>query len=306
STYARQSFPCWDEPIYKAKFDITLEVPERLTALSNMNIVSETPTGKGTKVVKYATTPLMSTYLVAYAVGELDYIETKTKDGVLVRVYTVPGKKESGEFGLDAAKKALEYHADWFGIPYPLPKCDLIAIPDFAMGAMENWGLVTYREITLLVDPKQSSTLAKTHVALVVGHELAHFWFGNLTTMKWWQDLWLKEGFASYFEYMFVAATYPEFKIWQHFVQDEVGRGFDLDSLRSSHPIEVEINDPNELEEIYDSITYSKSNSIIRMLCNYLGEATFQKGMRTYLDRFQYNNAVTKDLWQAFSEASGQ
>ncbi|MCP9257385.1 Aminopeptidase [Dirofilaria immitis] len=305
STYARLAFPCWDEPIYKAKFDVTLIVDEKLTALSNMNVISET-NADDKKVVKFATTPLMSTYLVAFAVGELEYIEGKTNGDCLVRIYTVAGKKEQGKFSLEVGIKALDWYSKWFGIDYPLPKCDLIAIPDFSMGAMENWGLVTYREVALLVDPAKSSTRQKSRIALVVAHELAHLWFGDLVTMKWWTDLWLKEGFASFMEYMFVGTNYPDFKIWLHFVNDELASGFDLDSLRNSHPIEVEIDNPNELDEIYDSITYAKSNSVNRMLCNYLGEEIFQKGLRIYLKRFQYSNAVTNDLWDALSEASGQ
>uniref|UniRef100_A0A1I7VNP8 Aminopeptidase n=3 Tax=Loa loa TaxID=7209 RepID=A0A1I7VNP8_LOALO len=305
STYARLAFPCWDEPIYKAKFDVTLIVDEGLTALSNMNVISETKVDNK-KVVKFATTPLMSTYLVAFAVGQLEYIEGKTNGDCLVRIYTVAGKKNQGEFSLEVGIKALDWYSKWFGIDYPLPKCDLVAIPDFSMGAMENWGLVTYREVALLVDPAKSSTRQKSRIALVVAHELAHLWFGDLVTMKWWTDLWLKEGFASFMEYMFVGVNYPDFKIWLHFVNDELASGFDLDALRSSHPIEVEIDNPNEMDEIYDNITYAKSNSINRMLCNYLGEEIFQKGLRIYLTRFQYSNAVTTDLWNALSEASGQ
>uniref|UniRef100_F1KUM7 Aminopeptidase n=1 Tax=Ascaris suum TaxID=6253 RepID=F1KUM7_ASCSU len=305
STYARLSFPCWDEPIYKAKFDISLIVDSNLTALSNMNAISETTTN-GKKTVKYATTPLMSTYLVAFAVGDLEYIEDQTKSGCRMRLYTVPGKKEQGRFALELGTKAIDWYNEWFGIVCPLPKIDLLAVPDFSMGAMENWGLATYREVAVLVDEAKSSTRQKSRVALVVAHELAHFWFGDLVTMKWWTDLWLKEGFASFMEYMFVGANYPEFKIWLHFVNDELAQGFSLDALKSSHPIEVEIDNPNELDEIYDSITYAKSNSINRMLCSYLGEETFQKGLRIYLDRFKYGNAVTADLWDAHSEASGQ
>ncbi|VIO88592.1 Peptidase family M1 containing protein [Brugia malayi] len=305
STFARLAFPCWDEPIYKAKFDVTLIVDEGLTALSNMNMISETKVNDK-KVVKFATTPPMSTYLVAFAVGQLEYIEGKTNRNCTVRLYTSPGKKNQGKFSLEVGIKALDWYSKWFGIDYPLPKCDLIAIPDFSMGAMENWGLVTYREVALLVDPTKSSTRQKSRIALVVAHELAHFWFGDLVTMKWWTDLWLKEGFASFMEYVFVGANYPDFKIWLHFVNDELASGFDLDALRSSHPIEIEIDNPNELDEIYDNITYAKSNSINRMLCNYLGEETFQKALRIYLKRFQYNNAVTADLWKALSEASGQ
>ncbi|CAB3411733.1 unnamed protein product [Caenorhabditis bovis] len=307
STYARFAFPCWDEPIYKSTFDVTLEVANGHTALSNMNSVSTTPSANGkSQIVKFATSPKMSSYLVAFAVGELEYISAKTKSGVEMRVYTVPGKKEQGKFSLDLSVKAIDWYNEWFDIPYPLPKCDLIAIPDFSMGAMENWGLVTYREVALLVDPKVTSTRQKSRVALVVAHELAHLWFGNLVTMKWWTDLWLKEGFASFMEYMFVGENCPEFKIWLHFVHDELASGMELDSLRNSHPIEVEIDNPNELDEIYDSITYAKSNSVNRMLCYYLSEPVFQKGLRLYLKKFQYSNAVTQDLWTALSEASGQ
>lgn len=305
STYARLAFPCWDEPIYKAKFDITLVVDDHYTALSNMNVVSEDKSN-GKKTVTYATTPLMSTYLIAFAVGDFEFIESRTKSGCITRLYTVPGKSKQGEFALNLGTKAIDWYNDWFGITYPLPKCDLIAIPDFSNGAMENWGLVTYREVALLVDEAKSSTRQKSRVALIVAHELAHLWFGDLVTMKWWTDLWLKEGFASFMEYMFVGNNHPEYKIWLHFVNDEMAPGFGLDALRSSHPIEIEIDNPNELDEIYDNITYAKSNSVNRMLCNYLGEETFQSGLRKYLKKFQYSNAVTNDLWDALSEASGQ
>jgi puromycin-sensitive aminopeptidase len=307
STYARLCFPCWDEPIYKSTFDITLEVAEKFTALSNMNVVSEKSTGNGTtKIVKYGKTPLMSSYLVAFAVGEFEYIEAKTKSGCPCRVYTVEGKKHLGDYALDLAVKAIDYYNEWFNIDYPLPKCDLIAIPDFSMGAMENWGLVTYREVALLVDPAKTSSRQRMYVALVVAHELAHFWFGDLATMKWWDNLWLKEGFASFMEYLFTSKHCPEFEIWVHFVNDEWASGMGLDCLRSSHPIEVPIDNPNELDEIYDSITYAKSNSVIRMLYHYLTEPVFQDGLRRYLKKFQYSNAETQDLWNCFSEASGQ
>ncbi|KJH43794.1 peptidase family M1 [Dictyocaulus viviparus] len=309
STFARYAFPCFDEPIYKATFDISLVVDPGMTAISNMPIMAATPCDfHGSKKiwVKFDRTPQMSTYLVAFVVGELDYIQTSSKCGTIVRVYTVPGKRCQGTYSLDLAAKAIDWYNDWFGIDYPLPKCDLVAIPDFSMGAMENWGLVTYREVLLLIDPSKSSTRQKSYVALVVAHELAHFWFGNLVTMKWWTDLWLKEGFASFMEYLFVGYMCPEFKIWEHFVNDELAQGFKLDALRNSHPIEVEIDNPCELEEIYDRITYAKSNAINRMLFNYLGESTFQAGLRLYLKKFEYDNAITLDLWDALSEASGQ
>uniref|UniRef100_A0A914C199 Aminopeptidase n=1 Tax=Acrobeloides nanus TaxID=290746 RepID=A0A914C199_9BILA len=303
STYARMSFPCWDEPIYKARFDISMEIDRSLTALSNMNVIGEEVIGEK-KLVKFATTPKMSTYLVAFAVGEFDYLEDKTKSGCTVRVYTVPGKANQAQFALEVATKCIDWYNEWFDFPSPLSKCDLIAIPDFSMGAMENWGLVTFREVALLSDPAKTSTIQKMYIAMVIAHELAHFWFGDLVTMKWWTDLWLKEGFASFMEYVFIGYNYPEFKIWNHFVRYEIASGFSLDSLRSSHPIEVEINNPNELDEIYDSITYAKSNSVNRMLCNFLGEPTFQKALRNYLKKYQYSNAETKDLWDALSAVS--
>ncbi|KAF8387261.1 pam-1 [Pristionchus pacificus] len=306
STFARMAFPCFDEPAMKAKFDVELVVDKTLTALSNMPVISETPNGDALKSVRFGTTPIMSTYLLAFAVGELEYIETTTTGGTIVRVYTTAGKKAQGEFSLVLAKRALEWYGEWFAIPYALPKCDLIAVPDFHMGAMENWGLVTFREVALLFDPVKTSNRQKSYIALVVAHELAHLWFGDLVTMYWWTDLWLKEGFASFMEYLFVGHNYDEFKIWLRFARDEITSGMNLDALRNSHPIEVQIDNPNELDEIYDSITYAKSNCVNRMLCEYLGEETFQNGLRIYLARHSYGNATTVDLWNAHSEASGQ
>uniref|UniRef100_A0A914XGU4 Aminopeptidase n=1 Tax=Plectus sambesii TaxID=2011161 RepID=A0A914XGU4_9BILA len=305
STYARMAFPCWDEPTYKATYDITLCVDEKLTALSNMNVLSETHEN-GLKVVKFATTPVMSTYIVAWVVGEFEYVETKTKMGVEIRVHSLPGKKEQGQFALDISKRAVEWYDQWFDIAYPLPKCDLVAIPDFCFNAMENWGLITYREIALLVDTATSSTKQKSRVALTVSHELAHMWFGNLVTMKWWTDLWLNEGFASFMEYLFVGTVCPELNTWLSFVNDELASALNLDALKNSHPIEVEINNPNEVDELYDRITYQKGNSINRMLCSYLSEETFRTGLRIYLKKFQYGNAITADLWSALGTASGQ
>ena len=305
STYARLAFPCWDEPEYKASFDVTLVVPEHLTALSNMDVKKSTSEG-ARKRVEFNRTPLMSSYLVAFIVGDFSYVETKTAQDIIVRVYTLPGKQEQGHFALECGKKALEFYHGFFGVPYPLPKSDLIAIPDFAMGAMENWGLVTYREVYLLVDEAKSSQAARSHIALIVGHELAHMWFGNLATMRWWTDLWLKEGFATFMEYCFVAETYPQFQIWMQFANDEISRAFNLDALKASHPIEVPIENPNELDEIYDGISYAKSASIIGMLHAHLGRETFRGATSAYLKKFSFANAETADLWAAFSNASGQ
>uniref|UniRef100_A0A1I7XH35 Peptidase_M1 domain-containing protein n=1 Tax=Heterorhabditis bacteriophora TaxID=37862 RepID=A0A1I7XH35_HETBA len=318
STYARTAFPCWDEPIYKATFEVRLVVPSAWTALSNM-VDSEVFCSEERKMVFFKCSPPMSTYLLAFVIGELEYLEEKTEGGVTIRVYTLFGKKQQGAFGLELAKRAIEWYSDWFNIDYPLPKCDLVTIPDCSwcrcfytrmtesiITAMENWGLVTYREVSLLIDSVKSSAIQKVNVALTVAHEMAHLWFGDLVTMKWWTDLWLKEGFASYMSFLFIGYNYPEYNIWLQFLNDELSVGLRLDALRSSHPIEVEINNPNELTEIFDSITYAKSNCVIRMLCYYLGETTFQKGLRLYLKKYQFGNAVTQDLWDALSEASGK
>ncbi|GMT03168.1 hypothetical protein PENTCL1PPCAC_25342, partial [Pristionchus entomophagus] len=306
SAYARLAFPCFDEPSFKAMFDVELIVDETLTALSNMNVISETPAGPGLKSVRFETTPVMSTYLLAFAVGNFDFIKTTTKHGTVVRVYTMPGKQVQGEFSLGIATRALEWYTEWFDIPYALPKCDLLAVPDFHSGAMENWGLLIFRKVILLFDPVKTSSTQKENITLVVAHELAHQWFGNLVSMYWWTDLWLKEGFACFMEYLFIEHNYPDYKIWMRFARDQITRGMNLDSLRNSHPIEMQIDHPEELDEIYDAITYAKSNCVNRMLYEYLGEETFQKGLRLYLARHAFGNASTVDLWNALTEASGQ
>lgn len=305
-TDARRALPCWDEPAIKATFVVTLVVPKALTALSNMPVVSETNKDADLKTVTFDETPIMSTYLLAFVVGEFDYVEDKTSNGVVVRVYTPLGKSEQGLFALQVAVKTLPFYDDYFGIPYPLPKSDLIAIPDFAAGAMENWGLVTYRETAVLVDPVNSSAASKQWVALVVGHELAHQWFGNLVTMEWWTHLWLNEGFASWIEYLAVDHCFPEWDIWTQFVFSDLGRAFGLDCLKSTHPVEVEVADAAEIDEIFDIISYSKGCSIVRMLASFLGNDVFKKGLNIYLNRHKYANALTEDLWAALSETSGK
>lgn len=219
ATDARRCFPCWDEPAIKATFDITLEVPLDRVALSNMPVKEEKTNG-GKKIVHYDTTPIMSTYLVAFVVGEYDFVEKKSRDGVLVRVYTPVGKSKQGMFALEVAARVLPYYKEYFDIAYPLPKIDLIAIADFSAGAMENWGLVTYRETCLLVDEEHTSAVRRQWIALVVGHELAHQWFGNLVTMEWWTHLWLNEGYASFVEFLCVNHLFPEYDIWTQFVTE--------------------------------------------------------------------------------------
>lgn len=294
-TGARRAFPCWDEPAIRATFDITLIVPKDRVALSNMNVKEEKDHTEDTslKVVKYARTPVMSTYLVAFVVGEFDFVEGKDANGVIIRVYTPKGKAVQGQFALEVAKKCLPFYKEYFGIGYLLPKLDLIAIQDFVIGAMENWGLVTYRETCLLIDPSDSSSAAKQYVALVVGHELAHMWFGNLVTVEWWTHLWLKEGFASWIEYLLVDHCFPEFDVWTQFVSTDFASALKLDALNNSHPIEVPVGHPGEIDEIFDTISYNKGASVIRMLHQYVGNQDFRKGLNHYLKTFEYNAAST-------------
>uniref|UniRef100_A0A336LHN3 Aminopeptidase n=1 Tax=Culicoides sonorensis TaxID=179676 RepID=A0A336LHN3_CULSO len=306
ATDARRCFPCFDAPEFKATFDITVIAPKKLTTLSNMPVISEFEQDGNLKVVKFDRSPIMSSYLLAIVVGEFDYIEGKSEDGVLVRVYTPLNKKEQGTYALDVAVKVLPYYKNYFNIGFPLPKLDLIAIADLACGAMENWGLITYRETLLLVDPSNTSLLKKQHIALTVGHEIAHQWFGNLVTMNWWTHLWLNEGYASFSEFLCTHFLFPEFDIWTQFVTDMYTRALDLDSLKSSHPIEVEVNHPDEIDEIFDEISYNKGACIIRMLHNYIGDADFRKGMHLYLNRHQYGNTKTEDLWKAFAESAAK
>ncbi|KAE9586886.1 hypothetical protein Lal_00004969 [Lupinus albus] len=301
---ARRCFPCWDEPACKATFKITLDVPSELIALSNMPIVEEKNDGN-LKTVSYQESPIMSTYLVAVVVGLFDYVEDHTSDGVKVRVYSQIGKTNQGKFALHVAVKTLELFKDYFATPYSLPKLDMIAIPDFAAGAMENYGLVTYRETALLYDDQHSAAANKQRVATVVAHELAHQWFGNLVTMEWWTHLWLNEGFATWVSYLATDSLFPEWKIWSQFL-DEITAGLKLDGLAESHPIEVEINHAGEIDEIFDAISYRKGASVIRMLQSYLGAEPFQRSLASYIKKYAYSNAKTEDLWAALEEGSGE
>ncbi|XP_040997347.1 aminopeptidase M1-like [Juglans microcarpa x Juglans regia] len=301
---ARRCFPCWDEPACKATFKITLDLPSELVALSNMPIVEEKVHGH-LKTVSYQESPIMSTYLVAVVIGLFDYVEDHTSDGVRVRVYCQVGKANQGKFALSVAVRTLELYKGYFAMPYSLPKLDMVAIPDFAFGAMENYGLVTYRETALLYDDQHSAAANKQRVVTVVAHELAHQWFGNLVTMEWWTHLWLNEGFATWVSYLASDSLFPEWKVWTQFL-DEPTEGLKLDGLAESHPIEVEVNHAAEITEIFDAISYKKGASVIRMLQSYLGAERFQRSLAAYIKKYAGSNAKTQDLWAALEEGSGE
>ncbi|KAM3538834.1 Aminopeptidase 2, mitochondrial [Beauveria bassiana] len=304
-TDARRAFPCFDEPSLKAKFTVNIIADKHLTCLSNMDVKNETEVG-AKKAVHFNTSPLMSTYLLAFVVGELNYIET-TAHRVPVRVYAPPSEDiENGRFSLELAAKTLPFYEKTFGIDFPLPKMDQVAIPDFSAGAMENWGLVTYRVVDLMLDEKESSIDTKIRVAEVVQHELAHQWFGNLVTMDWWDGLWLNEGFATWVSWYSSNSFFPEWKVWEEYVVDNLQSALGLDSLRSSHPIEVPVKCADEIAQIFDSISYSKGSAVLRMISTYLGEEQFLEGVRQYLKKHAYGNTETGDLWASLAAASGK
>jgi aminopeptidase N len=307
ATSARRCFPCFDEPALKAVFEVTMRVPKGRIAISNMPQVGEEALADGARRVRFAPSPIMSTYLLAFAVGEFDWIEGKTQGGMPVRVFTTPGRSELGRFALETAIRGLKFFGDYYGIPYDrsLPKLDLLAIPDFEYGAMENWGAITFRETAIFVDPKRSSIPQRRRVAEVVLHELAHQWFGNLVTPEWWSYLWLNESFATFMAYKASHALFPEWKIFEEYLAQITSAGKSLDSLRSSHPVEVTVRDPNEVDQIFDAISYNKGGSVLRMLEQAVGEEAFQAGVRRFLERRAYDSATTDDLWAALGEGTG-
>ena len=300
---ARRAFPCWDEPEAKATFEISIIADKKFTAISNMPIKTKKKTGNKT-TYNFQKTPLVSTYLIYLGVGEFEYLTGKAGK-IQIRVVTTKGNTSKGKFSLELGKKLLTSYEKYFGIKFPLPKLDLIAVPDFAAGAMENWGAITFRETILLYDPKTSSTRTKQFIAEVISHEIAHMWFGNLVTMKWWNDLWLNESFATFMATKFVDKFYPEWDLWNQFVEDAMNVAMGLDSLKTTHPIDVKVNSPAEIREIFDAISYDKGGCVLRMLENYVGEPNFQKGLKKYLSDFKYKNAKGQDLWDAIGKASG-
>ena len=287
ATHARQAFPCWDEPQYKATFGVTLVVDADLLAVSNAAVVSDQPTDDGRRTITFADTMVMSTYLVAFVVGPLEATAPVDVDGVPVRVIHGPGQTHLTHYPADVAAAALRYFTDYYAIPYPGDKLDLVAVPDFAFGAMENLGCITFREALLLVDPESATKAELQNVTDVINHELAHMWFGDLVTMKWWNGIWLNEAFATFMEVSATDAYRPEWERWDSFARERSG-AFGVDSLASTRPVEFPVVSPDDAEAMFDVLTYEKGAAVVRMLEQYLGEEPFRDGIRRYLDAYRY------------------
>ncbi len=306
STDARRAFPCWDEPAHKAVFQTTLVIPQHLTAISNTAIVRETPLpGTGTKEVVFADTIKMSTYLVAFIVGEFEGTEPVYVDQKPLRVWAVPGKRHLGKYGQEIGAASLRFFSNYYNYPYPGDKLDLIAIPDFASGAMENLGAITFRETALLVDEHAASRSELERVADVVSHENAHMWFGDLVTMRWWNGLWLNEAFATFMEILAVDDWKPDWQRWTSFSVSRAA-AMVVDGLKSTRPIEFPVHRPEEAAGMFDVLTYQKGAAVLRMLEQYLGGETFRAGINLYLQKHQFDNTETTDLWDAIEESSRQ
>ncbi len=303
ATDARRAFPCWDHPEYKATFNISMIIDKKLDAISNMPIIEEKKLSGNKKFVKFAQTPIMSPYLVYLGVGEFESVKGKLGN-ISLGVWTTPDQKNRGKLALDFSKKFVKFYQDYFQIKYPLPKLDLIAIPDFASGAMENWGAITFREVALLFDKKTSSTATKQIIAEIISHEIAHQWFGDLVTMKWWNDLWLNESFATFMGNKAVDHYFPKWEMRNQFLDDSTEAALELDALKTSHPIDVEVKEPSEIAEIFDQISYDKGGSVLRMLEGYLGKEVFRKGLKQYLLSHKFGNATTQNLWSSLEKVS--
>lgn len=306
SHHAREVFPCIDEPEAKATFSLSIGTEAGVTVLSNMPAAHTEATGDRT-ITTFETTPKMSTYLLAFVTGEMQKQSAKTKSGVEVTVWATHAQSAGSlAFPLEVAVGCIDFFDDYFGIPYPLPKADHVALPDFGSGAMENWGLITYREIALLVD-EQSSVSTREYVATVVAHETSHQWFGNLVTMKWWDDLWLNESFATIMEYVAVDALYPKWNVWNTFASQESLSALRRDQLAGVQAVKCEVNHPDEISTLFDpSIVYAKGGRLLKMLRSYIGEDAFRSGLQSYFQQHAYSNTTGADLWEAFSKSSGK
>ncbi|XP_078070888.1 endoplasmic reticulum aminopeptidase 1-like [Mustelus asterias] len=299
-TAARMAFPCFDEPAFKAKFSIKIRRESRHIAVSNMPIISSVKLANGLIEDQFDVSVKMSTYLVAFIVADFKWVSKETKHGVKMSVYSVPDKINQTSFALEAAVKLLDFYEDYFNIPYPLPKQDLAAIPDFQSGAMENWGLTTYRESALLYNPEISSASDKLWITMIIAHELAHQWFGNLVTMEWWNDLWLNEGFAKFMEVISVNITHPELQVREFFL-DKCFSAMEVDAFNSSHPVSTPVENPAQIQEMFDDVSYEKGACILNMLMDYLTEDVFKAGIINYLRQYSYGNAKNEDLWDSLT-----
>ncbi|XP_032061293.1 endoplasmic reticulum aminopeptidase 1 [Aythya fuligula] len=299
-TFARTAFPCFDEPAFKARFSVKIRREPKHLALSNMPLMKTVNINSWLVEDHFDTSVKMSTYLVAFIVSDFKSISKISSHGVNISVYTVPEKIHQADYALDAAVKLLDFYEDYFSISYPLPKQDLAAIPDFQSGAMENWGLTTYRESALLYDPDKSSASSRLWITMVIAHELAHQWFGNLVTMEWWNDLWLNEGFAKFMEFVSVNITHPELKVEDYFLSNCFD-AMEVDALNSSHPVSTPVEDPAQILEMFDDVSYVKGSCILNMLKDYLTDDVFKAGLVQYLQKYSYQNTKNEDLWNSMT-----
>ena len=307
SHHAREVFPCADEPAAKAEYDLTLITQTGITVLGNMPVKSEEENGDSRTTI-FEKTPRMSSYLLAFVIGELHKKSARTKSGVEVNVWATPAQNETTlDFALDIATRSIDFYDEYFGVKYPLPKSDHVALPDFSSGAMENWGLITYRESCLLADPELTPESSRRFIATVIAHELSHQWFGNLVTMNWWNDLWLNESFANMMEYVAIDALHPEWRMWEDFATNEVTAALRRDSLDGVQSVQADVNHPDEISTLFDpAIVYAKGGRLLVMVRKLIGEEAFRAGLKSYFEKFAYKNTVGNDLWQELESASGQ
>ena len=307
SHHAREVFPCVDEPAAKAEYDLTLITRSGITVLGNMPVKSEEENGDSLTTT-FEKTPRMSSYLLAFVIGELHKKTARTKSGVEVNVWATPAQNENTlDFALDIATRSIDFYDEYFGVKYPLPKSDHVALPDFSSGAMENWGLITYRESCLLADPELTPESSRRFIATVIAHELSHQWFGNLVTMNWWNDLWLNESFANMMEYVAIDALQPDWHMWEDFATNEVTAALRRDSLDGVQSVQADVNHPDEISTLFDpAIVYAKGGRLLVMVRKLIGEEAFRAGLKSYFEKFAYKNTVGNDLWQELESASGQ
>ena len=307
SHHAREVFPCVDEPAAKAEYDLTLVTRTGITVLGNMPVKSEEENGDSLTTT-FEKTPRMSSYLLAFVIGELHKKSAHTKSGVEVNVWATPAQNENTlDFALDIATRSIDFYDEYFGVKYPLPKSDHVALPDFSSGAMENWGLITYRESCLLADPELTPESSRRFIATVIAHELSHQWFGNLVTMNWWNDLWLNESFANMMEYVAIDALQPDWHMWEDFATNEVTAALRRDSLDGVQSVQADVNHPDEISTLFDpAIVYAKGGRLLVMVRKLIGEEAFRAGLKSYFEKFAYKNTVGNDLWQELESASGQ